>query len=71
MKWVALLSLIVANVVKVPTPVVRTSGGLVRGRLSDNGHFYTYLGIPYGYVGEENRFKVTQYFTILCHLYQK
>ncbi|XP_013137495.1 PREDICTED: esterase FE4-like [Papilio polytes] len=57
MKWVALMSLIVANVVKVPTPVVRTSGGLVRGRLSDNGLFYTYLGIPYGYVGEENRFK--------------
>ncbi|XP_068620355.1 esterase FE4-like [Battus philenor] len=57
MKWLALLSLIVANVVKVPTPVVKTSSGLVRGRVSDNGLFYQYFGIPYGYVSEENRFK--------------
>ncbi|XP_014364676.2 juvenile hormone esterase [Papilio machaon] len=57
MKWLVLVSLIVANVLRVPTPVVKTSGGLVRGRLSDNGLFYTYLGIPYGYVGDENRFK--------------
>ncbi|KPI94515.1 hypothetical protein RR46_05767 [Papilio xuthus] len=64
MKWLVLLSLIVANVVRVPTPVVKTSGGLVRGRLSEDGLFYTYFGIPYGYVGDENRFKASN-----LHLY--
>ncbi|CAG5055739.1 unnamed protein product [Parnassius apollo] len=43
--------------VKVPTPIVKTTNGLVRGRISDNGQFYQYFGIPYGFVGEENRFK--------------
>ncbi|XP_072942587.1 bile salt-activated lipase-like [Epargyreus clarus] len=57
MKWLALLSLIAANVVKVPSPVVRTESGLVRGRISDNGRFHQYFGIPYGTVNQENRFK--------------
>ncbi|KAG6460768.1 hypothetical protein O3G_MSEX012204 [Manduca sexta] len=57
MKWLALLSLIAANLVRLPAPVVRISSGLIRGRVSENGKFYEYLGIPYGTVDERNRFQ--------------
>lgn len=57
MKWLILVSLIAANLVRLPAPVVRTSSGLVRGRISENGHFYEYLGIPYGTVNDTNRFQ--------------
>ncbi|XP_053614445.1 cholinesterase 2 isoform X2 [Plodia interpunctella] len=57
MKWVALLSLIFANVVQQPTPVLRTEAGLVRGSVSDDGRFYQYTGIPYARVDRRNRFQ--------------
>ncbi|XP_013192658.1 cholinesterase 2 [Amyelois transitella] len=57
MKWVALLSLIAANVVQQPSPVVRVGGGLVRGSVSEDGRFYQYFGIPYGKVDQRNRFQ--------------
>ncbi|KAG7301778.1 hypothetical protein JYU34_014805 [Plutella xylostella] len=56
-KWVALFSLIAANLVQQPAPLVRTSSGLVRGRVSENGRFYQYFGIPYATVNETNRFQ--------------
>ncbi|XP_047535864.1 esterase FE4-like [Vanessa atalanta] len=57
MKYVALLSLLLANVVKEPTPLVKVGSGLVRGRVSDNGRIYQYFGIPYATVTEKNRFQ--------------
>ncbi|KAJ0173900.1 hypothetical protein K1T71_010046 [Dendrolimus kikuchii] len=57
MKWLALISLIAANLVRLPAPVVRTTSGLVKGRVSENGKFYEYLGIPYGTVDDRNRFQ--------------
>ncbi|XP_045502270.1 uncharacterized protein LOC123699375 [Colias croceus] len=57
MKWLALFSLIVANLIKEPSPVIRVDSGLLRGRISDNGQFYQYFGIPYGTVNEKNRFQ--------------
>lgn len=59
MKWLALVSLIAANLVRIPTPVVKITSGLVRGRVSENGKFYEYLGIPYGTVDDSNRFQVS------------
>ncbi|XP_039759617.1 esterase FE4-like isoform X1 [Pararge aegeria] len=57
MKWVVLLSLIIANIVKEPAPVVRVGSGLVRGTVSDTGRIYMYLGIPYATVDRRNRFQ--------------
>ncbi|XP_069361712.1 esterase FE4-like [Maniola hyperantus] len=57
MKWLALLSLIFANLVKEPAPVVRVGSGLVRGTVSDDGRIYMYLGIPYATVDKRNRFQ--------------
>lgn len=57
MKWVALLSLIAVSVVRLPAPVVITTSGPVRGRISENGNFYEYFGIPYATVDERNRFQ--------------
>ncbi|XP_023941603.1 esterase FE4 [Bicyclus anynana] len=57
MKWLVLLSMIFANIVKEPAPVVRVGSGLVRGTVSDSGRFYMYLGIPYATVDERNRFQ--------------
>lgn len=68
MKWVALLSLVLANLVKEPAPVVRVRSGLVRGTLSDNGRMYMYFGIPYATVDRENRFQVGIIFFISSNL---
>nr|ARM65372.1 putative antennal esterase CXE1 [Ectropis obliqua] len=57
MKWALLASLIAASLLRPPAPPVRTAGGVLRGRLSHNGRFYEYLGIPYGTVDERNRFQ--------------
>lgn len=58
MKYVVLLSLILANFVREPTPVVKVQSGLIRGRVSDDGRIYEYFGIPYGTVTRRNRFRV-------------
>ncbi|CAH0589985.1 unnamed protein product [Chrysodeixis includens] len=57
MKWLVLVSLLVARLVQQPTPEVRMRGGLVRGTVSRNGLFYQYFGIPYATVDERNRFQ--------------
>ncbi|KAM3959374.1 esterase FE4 [Aphomia sociella] len=57
LKWVALVALIATNLVQQPSPVVRTSSGLVRGRLSEDGGFHQYFGIPYATVDHTNRFQ--------------
>ncbi|CAH0401483.1 unnamed protein product [Chilo suppressalis] len=57
MKWVALTTLIATGLVQIPSPVVRVSSGLLRGRLDPGGTFYQYLGVPYATVDETNRFK--------------
>lgn len=57
MKWLALVWLIAASVVRQPAPVLRTREGLVRGVLSRNGRFFEYFGIPYATVNETNRFQ--------------
>ncbi|CAK1553122.1 unnamed protein product [Leptosia nina] len=56
-KWVALVAFIGANLLQEPSPVIRVNEGLLRGRISDNGKFYQYFGIPYGSVDETNRFR--------------
>ncbi|CAB3250981.1 unnamed protein product [Arctia plantaginis] len=57
MKWVALVFLIAAGVVRQPSPVVLTSSGYIRGAVSHNGQFIEYFGIPYATVNETNRFQ--------------
>ncbi|XP_063540498.1 uncharacterized protein LOC134749488 [Cydia strobilella] len=57
MKWLALFSLVAATVLQQPAPLVRTRSGYVRGRVSRDGRLVEYLGIPYGTVNDENRFK--------------
>lgn len=57
MKWLALVWLIAASVVRQPAPVLRTREGFVRGVLSRNGRFFEYFGIPYATVNETNRFQ--------------
>ncbi|RVE47054.1 hypothetical protein evm_008238 [Chilo suppressalis] len=57
MKWVALTTLIAAGLVQIPSPVVRVSSGLLRGRLDPGGTYYQYFGVPYGTVDETNRFQ--------------
>ncbi|KAJ8718217.1 hypothetical protein PYW07_006147 [Mythimna separata] len=57
MKWLVLMSLILARLVQQPTQPVRTRAGLVRGTVSRNGKFFQYFGIPYATVDERNRFQ--------------
>ncbi|XP_049876911.1 esterase FE4-like [Pectinophora gossypiella] len=57
MKWVVLLWLVAAALVREPAPLVRTRSGLVRGVLSHDRRSYQYFGIPYGRVDRSNRFQ--------------
>lgn len=59
MKWVILLSLIIGHVVHQPSMIVKVSNGLIRGRISEDGTFLEYLGIPYGRTTPETRFQVS------------
>ncbi|XP_059048779.1 uncharacterized protein LOC131844012 [Achroia grisella] len=58
-KWVALTSLIAANLVQQRSPVVNTWSGRVRGSLSADGTYHQYLGIPYATVDHTNRFQAS------------
>ncbi|XP_041984347.1 esterase FE4-like [Aricia agestis] len=57
MKWLVLGSLFLVNLYREPTPVVRVRSGLVRGRISEDGKYHFYYGIPYGTVNDRNRFQ--------------
>nr|BAR64787.1 carboxylesterase [Ostrinia furnacalis] len=57
MKWMVLVTFIAVNVVQLPSPLVRTKDGLVRGRVVGAGRFHLFLGIPYGTVDKRNRFQ--------------
>lgn len=59
MKWLVLLSLVLANLVRTPSPIVRVGSGLVRGLVSDDGKIHQYLGVPYATVDKSNRFQVS------------
>ncbi|KAJ2938120.1 hypothetical protein O0L34_g3694 [Tuta absoluta] len=56
-KWVILWSLWAARLVRQPTPELRIDSGLIRGYVSADGVYSSYLGIPYGTVNSEYRFK--------------
>ncbi|KAJ2938123.1 hypothetical protein O0L34_g3697 [Tuta absoluta] len=56
-KWLGLTWLIAAALVREPAPLVRTTGGLVKGVLSHDRKSHQYFGIPYGKVDDTNRFQ--------------
>ncbi|XP_075981734.1 juvenile hormone esterase-like [Anticarsia gemmatalis] len=49
-KWLVLVSLWAARLVRQPTAPVRVSGGLVRGAMRPDGAYAQYFGIPYATV---------------------
>lgn len=57
-KNLVLFTLIVSNVIEQPAPEVTIEQGVLSGRLSTNGMFYEYIGIPYATTNSSMRFKV-------------
>lgn len=57
-KNLILFTLLVSNLVDQPAPEVTIEQGVLSGKLSANGMFYEYIGIPYATTNSSMRFKV-------------
>lgn len=57
-KKLVLFTLIAINVVDQPAPEVTIDQGVLSGKISEDGTFYEYLGIPYATTNSSTRFQV-------------
>lgn len=57
-KKIALLTFIAINIVDEPSPEVTIEQGRLVGKISGDGTFFEYLGIPYASVNHSARFQV-------------
>lgn len=61
MKWknkLFLLTLIAIKLVDEPAPEVTIAQGTLIGKISSDGTFFEYLGIPYATTNSSTRFRV-------------
>ncbi|XP_068630855.1 esterase FE4-like [Battus philenor] len=56
-KYLVLFTLVVANLIDEPAPQVTIDQGVLTGKLSRNGMFFEYIGIPYASTNSSVRFK--------------
>lgn len=63
-KRIVLFTLFAINLVDQPAPEVRIEQGILSGKVSADGSFFEYVGIPYASTNSRTRFKVS--FACLC-----
>lgn len=57
-KYVILFSLFLTNLVEQPTPEITIEQGILSGKVSADGSYFEYHGIPYGTTNSSVRFQV-------------
>lgn len=57
-KRIVLFTLFAMNLIDQPAPEVEIEQGILSGKISEDGSFFEYLGIPYATSNSSTRFKV-------------
>lgn len=58
-KKIVLFTLFAMNLVDQPAPEVTIEQGKLSGKISTDGSFFEYIGIPYASTNSSTRFKVS------------
>lgn len=58
-KRIVLFTLFAINLVDQPAPEVTIEQGVLSGKISTDGSFFEYVGIPYASTSSSSRFKVS------------
>lgn len=58
-KYLVLFTLFLTNLVDQPAPEVVIEQGILSGKISPDGSFFEYVGIPYATSNINTRFKVS------------